>query len=107
MLDGVCITEKNTEPPELKHMSRDVDTNSYTDADRNPATYRAIVMSMMYMRIMWCGLLQPWQHTQTLGAWGPSCLTLVRSKHLQLMTCSNAQIITLSNPETMNFLCLI
>lgn len=37
MLDGICIIEKNSEPPELKHMSRDIDTNSYTDTSHLPS----------------------------------------------------------------------
>ena len=48
---------------------------------RRPATYKAEPINMGITR---CGPLQPLLHSQTLKACGPSCLTSVGSKNLQL-----------------------
>lgn len=79
MLDGINILEKKISWASRTYVQRH--WHWLQHRRQRPATYRAVVMSM---GIMWCGLLQPWPHSQTPGACGPSRLTSVRSKHLQL-----------------------
>lgn len=64
-----------------------------------PDTSRAAFMSMMYMRIMWCGPRQPWQHLQTMRGLQAVTSHLCEVKALQAMTCSNAQIKPLPTPR--------